>query len=58
MRKSTGGNSVMRIYHVKVTINGEPLEYDVQSNEELKKDIETYIKNGFLDFSVSRRDVA
>ena len=48
----------MRIYHVKVTINGEPLEYDVQSNEELKKDIETYIKNGFLDFSVSRRDVA
>ena len=45
----------MRIYHVKAEINGERVEYDVQSDEELEKDVETYKKNGF-PYEVARRD--
>lgn len=47
---------MMRIYHVKAEIGGELHEYDVQSEEELMKDKETYDKNG-IPYSVSRRNV-
>ena len=48
---------MMRIFHVKVTINGEVLEYDTNSEEELMKDLKTYNQNN-SPYSVSRRDVA
>lgn len=46
---------MLKIFHVKAVINGQPLEYDVQSEEELMKDKATYDKNG-IPYSVSRRD--
>ena len=45
----------MRIYHVKATINRQETEYDVQSEEELEKDIRAYQKND-IPYSVSRRE--
>ena len=47
---------MMRVFHVKVIINGESLEYDTNSEEELMKDITTYNANG-APYSVSRRNV-
>lgn len=46
----------MRIYNVKAEIGGELHEYDVQSEEELMKDKETYDKNG-IPYHIARRDV-
>lgn len=45
---------MMRIYHVWACINGQETEYDVQSEEELMKDVETYQKNE-IPYSVTRR---
>lgn len=45
----------MKVYHIKVEINGEPREYDTSSEGELMMDLQSYNANGF-PYSVSRRD--